>query len=120
MLEETGCDGLMIGRASRGDPWIFRRIRQALNGEKVSKEPTAFERIDLAICHAHMIVEDKGEHTGILQMRTHVIGYLRGLPGATRMRSLLQGADSLSEMVSELEEYRERLLEYGFFDESTR
>ena len=109
MLEETGCDGLMIGRASRGNPWIFHRIRCALEGKPLPPEPTAEERIQMAIRHARMICEDKGEYTGILQMRSHVIHYVRGYKGSTRMRVRLQQVKTLPEMEEVLLSYLKSL-----------
>ena len=105
MLEQTGCDGIMVGRASRGDPWIFARIQSKLSGKQVPPQPTAEERIRMAIRHAHMICEDKGEYTGILQMRSHVIWYVRGYKGSTRMRVRLQQVKTLHEMEELLLDY---------------
>ena len=105
MLEETGCDGIMIGRASRGDPWIFGRIHAYLRGEGDKTPIQARERIQMAIRHAEMIVADKGEYTGILQMRSHVIYYIKGFKGSTRMRARLQSITSLEELKDLLSAY---------------
>ena len=105
MLEETGCDGIMIGRASRGDPWIFDRIHAYLRGEDDRTPIQAQERIQMAIRHAEMIVADKGEYTGILQMRSHVIYYIKGFKGSTRMRARLQSITSLEELKDLLSAY---------------
>ena len=98
MLEQTGCDGLMIGRGTRGNPWIFDRIHAALRGEIQPKEPTMEERIEQALEHGRMIMEDKGEHQGMLQMRSHAIWYVRGERDSAHLRSALQKIQSYEEM----------------------
>lgn len=110
MLEHTGCDGLMIGRATRGNPWIFERIHAALSGSEMPEEPTPQERVAEALEHGRMIMEDKGEHTGMLQMRSHALWYVKGLRDSAHVRSALQQIHSYEEMKMLLERYLEHLL----------
>ena len=80
MLEETGADGVMIGRGAMGNPWLFREARRALKGgapEAVSLS----ERIDTAVLHARWMVDFKGERLGVMEMRKHVGHYISGLRG---------------------------------------
>lgn len=86
MLNETGCDGVMIGRSALGNPWIFREVAHFLaTGQKLER-PTAKERIEVAIRHLHLLVEDKGEVTGVKEMRKHAAWYIKGLPDAAQVR----------------------------------
>lgn len=85
MLEETGCDGVMVGRAARGNPWIFTRIAQGLAGERVEK-PDRDEVKHMMLRHAGMLLEEKGEYIGVREMRKHVAWYTAGYPNSAAMR----------------------------------
>lgn len=98
MLEETECDGLMIGRATRGNPWIFNEVHKALRGEMPDPAPTPWERIDLMLRHAEMLVVEKGEYTGMSQMRSHSGHYVRGLRDSAHLRGQLTKVSSLEDM----------------------
>ena len=96
MLDETGCDGLMIGRGALGNPWIFTEIKAALLGEEFHA-PSLRDRVEKAISHAEKTVTDKGEH-GIVELRKHIFYYLRGLKGAAEIKRKLQAAGTLEEL----------------------
>lgn len=100
MMEETGCDGIMVGRAAMGNPWIFTEIIHYLKtGEKIP--PTgAGERISTALRHLDLLVQLKGEYIGIREMRKHSAWYLKGIRGAARVRQHLNGARTREEMAS--------------------
>ena len=68
MKEYTGCDGLMVGRAARGNPWIFKQINEYLNTGKHIDKPTSGEVKEMILKHANLIVEYKGEYTGVHEM----------------------------------------------------
>ncbi|MBQ1377822.1 MAG: tRNA dihydrouridine synthase DusB [Lachnospiraceae bacterium] len=86
MIEETGCDGVMVGRAAEGNPWIFREIRAGLVGDPIPERPD-FEEIRKTILrHAEMLCEYKGEHVAMLEMRKHASWYMKGLEEASKMR----------------------------------
>jgi tRNA-dihydrouridine synthase B len=94
MFDETGCDAVMICRASFGNPWIFNRTRHFLDSGVILPEPTACERINLAIRHLRLSIEHYGNPRGIYNMRSKLAWYLHGLPGATRVRTeLMKNAD---------------------------
>ncbi|GHU69895.1 tRNA-dihydrouridine synthase [Clostridia bacterium] len=93
MLSETGCDGLMIGRAAIGNPWIFRRI---LGGE--STPPNVSERLEMALRHARLQVGWQGEARGITALRAQLGWYLKGLPGAALWRARTQSVSSIAEL----------------------
>lgn len=72
LVEQTGCDGIMIGRAARGNPWIFHRINTYLEKGELVKEPDRREIAEMMLRHARLQVELKGEYTGIREMRKHI------------------------------------------------
>lgn len=101
-LEYTGADGVMIAQASLGNPFIFREIKQALNGEQVTF-PTMQERIEAALFHARLMVQTKGEKFGIMEMRKHLAWYFKGYPGVSGLRQNLVKVESLSQLESLLQ-----------------
>ena len=78
-LRRTGADGIMIGRATFGDPWIFAQARAALAGEEQPQRPPLTERVDVAVRQFELAREDKGEHIACLEARKHFAWYLRGV-----------------------------------------
>ena len=88
ILRVTGCAGIAIGRGALGMPWLFRQIRQSFAGE-TPQPPTPEERLHTALRHARMMVAWKGEEHAIVEMRKHFAWYLKGLPGAAKVRSQL-------------------------------
>lgn len=103
MLEETGCDGVMIGRAAVGDPWIFERAGALLAGRSVPA-PGLPDRLALAIEHLELMVRAKGDRRGLLEMRKHIVAYLRGFPHASEYRSELVRIEDHSVLAARLEE----------------
>ena len=86
LLKETGCDGVMIGRAVRGNPWIFRELNHYFQtGEKMPR-PSAEEIREMILRHARMQIEKKGEFTGIREMRKHVAWYTAGMRHSAALR----------------------------------
>lgn len=104
MLDETGCDGVMIGRAALGNPWIFRRTARFLETGDLLPEPTYIERIELARRHLRMMVGLYGEDRGVREMRGQIAWYIKGMPGAGRLRKLSTQASSLEKMEDVLTE----------------
>ena len=103
MLKETGCDGLMIGQAAMGAPWIFREVRHFLDtGETIPKPPEK-EIIGLILRHARMLTEENGEHMGILKMRSHASWYLTGFPNASKLRLSINRITTYQELLDLLE-----------------
>jgi tRNA-dihydrouridine synthase len=98
LFDETGCDGVMIGRACLGNPWIFRRTAHYLRTGELLPEPTLGERIEVAREHLRGMVELLGEEVGAREMRGQLSWYIKGMPGATLLRRKLTGARSLEEM----------------------
>jgi tRNA-dihydrouridine synthase len=86
VFEETGCDGVMIGRGAIMNPWIFRQARHHLTTGGLLPDPTIQERVDLLKEHLRLAVEHKGERTGVIELRKHYAGFLRGMPHVSRIR----------------------------------
>ena len=91
------CDGVMVGRAAMGNPWIFSQIRDKLAGRKV-KSPDTPERCEMMMRHAYMLSAWKGEALAMTEMRKHAAWYTRGIPGASRIRIRLMRVTTLDEM----------------------
>lgn len=105
MLEETGCDGVMVGRGALGNPWIFREIGHYLDTGTELADPGAEERIDVAIEHLRRLVEYKGEVIGVREMRKHAAWYIKGLPGAAPMREVINEQTTLEGMEAALRKF---------------
>ncbi|MCR5292814.1 MAG: tRNA dihydrouridine synthase DusB [Eubacterium sp.] len=88
MKEETGCDSVMVGRAARGNPWIFRGLKQE-DGDKSSdgSKHTLEELKEVLTEHTEMMIKLKGEYTGVHEMRKHVAWYTAGIPNSARLRA---------------------------------
>jgi nifR3 family TIM-barrel protein len=91
MMEQTGCDLVMIARGARGNPWLFAQIRDCLAGKRPDPAPEREEIAQMAIRHARMMVAEKGEYTAIREMRKHTAWYTHGKRGG----ALLRGIDML-------------------------
>lgn len=98
MLEETGCDGVMVGRACEGNPWIFREINHYLQTGEQLERPTNREILDTILRHAELQLQYKGEYIGIREMRKHVSWYTTGIPGSARFRASINAMESMEEL----------------------
>jgi nifR3 family TIM-barrel protein len=98
MVEQTGCDGLMIGRAAQGNPWIFRRVRSYLHEGVLLPLPSHEDRLVMLLRHARIMVEDKGERIGLSQLRCQASHYVRDMPNASGLRQAMMAAGSLAEV----------------------
>lgn len=98
MMEQTGCDGIMIGRASLGNPWIFSQTVHFLKTGEILPGPSLGERVATALRHLDLLVEIKGETVAVWEMRKHAAWYMKGLRGAARLRDLVNKAKSREEI----------------------
>lgn len=104
LLEETGCDGIMIGRAARGNPWIFREIIGYLEDGRETARPKPQEVKETILRHAALQVQYKGEYTGIREMRKHISWYTAGYPHSARFRGKINGIEKMEELREGMEE----------------
>ena len=98
MMEETGCDGIMVGRGAEGNPWLFREIRSFLSDGTVPERPSAEEKKEMMLRHLSMQIAQDGEHMGILRMRSHFAWYLHGIPNAAAIRNRVNTASGRKEL----------------------
>ena len=105
LLDETGCDGIMIGRAAEGDPWIFKRVNHYLETGELLPLPTREERQEMILRHAKMQLDEKGENCGMREMRKHVAWYTAGLPHSARLRGMVGEISTYHDLEVLLEKY---------------
>lgn len=105
MLEYTGCDGIMVGRAAEGNPWIFKEILAYLKDGTVLPPPDLDERREVALKHLGLLVEFKGEHRGVLEGRKHMAWYFKGVSGGAVLRTALNKAQKYDEMCGLINEF---------------
>lgn len=105
MMEQTGCDGIMIGRAARGNPWIFKQVKQYFTEGTIPAAPTAEEVKEMMLRHAKLQFRYRGEYTGIREMRKHVAWYTAGFPHSAKLRRSVNGVGSMQELEELLEQW---------------
>ena len=98
MMDETGCDMVMIGRAARGNPWIFKQVNEYLMNGKLIDRPSIEEVKAMILRHSRMLVDYKGEYTGVREMRKHVAWYIFGYPHAAALRNAVNQVENIEQM----------------------
>ena len=98
LMEQTGCDGIMIGRAVRGNPWLFSEILHYLETGEHKARPTMEEVGEMILRHTRMQVELKGEYTALREMRKHVAWYTAGFPHSARLRARTNEISTMQEL----------------------
>lgn len=98
MLDETGCDGIMIGRAARGNPWIFNQVSKYIANGEVIDRPDINELKKMILRHSRMLLEMKGDYTGIREIRKHVSWYTAGYPHSAEIRRQVNMVESYEEL----------------------
>ena len=99
MMDETGCDLVMIGRGALGNPWIFREALAAWRGEEIPPQPSKDEKKAMMISHLEDLTELKGEYAAVREMRKHVGWYLKGVPGAAAFRGMVNNITDSNELI---------------------
>ena len=94
VIKITGCDGVMIGRAAQGNPWIFKQLKQYFLTGDIVPAPTVEERGNLIMRHLDMLLEYKGDYLGSREMRKHATWYTKGIPGGAWLREQFNRAES--------------------------
>lgn len=98
MLLETGCDGVMIGRAARGNPWLFAQTAAYLADGSILPPPDLAEKKEMILRHAALQLAVKGEYTGVREMRKHLSWYTAGMPDSAKLRGRINQAESFEEI----------------------
>ena len=98
MLRETGCDGIMIGRGAQGNPWLFGQILHWMETGEKKAPPTKEELKQMILCHARLLVEHKGNYTGIREMRKHGAWYTAGYPHSAKLRARINEVEDLEKL----------------------
>ncbi len=104
MMEETGCDGVMIARGAKGNPWIFGRTKGLMETGITPPKPSGGEIRDMILRHGRMLSECKGEKAGIREMRSHMAWYTSGLPNSASLRNDMNQAETYEDMEKLLKE----------------
>ena len=109
MLELTGCDAVMIGRATMGNPWIFKECLAYLQTGRLIPKPTYEEKIAMIETHYQLLKEDKGEKWALLEIRTHALAYLKNMPEAKRYKEQICKSKTETEFLNILDNYKKEL-----------
>ena len=97
-LKWTGADGIMIGRASFGDPWVFQQVAAAMSGQEPPQRPALRERVDVALRQFRLAYEDKGEHIACLEARKHFAWYLRGVSHSSYYKTQISAISTMEDI----------------------
>ena len=104
MMEETGCDFVMVARGALGNPWIFRELNAAWRGEPLPPPPTKEDKKQMMLRHFNDVLDLKGEYVAVREMRKHVGWYLKGVPGAAAFRGKINQINSAVELRKAIQE----------------
>ena len=111
MLDETGCAAIMIGRGALGNPWLIKECVEYLEDGRLPKEVTLKEKLDMMRYNVEKLVEDKNEVVGVLEMRTQLMYYLKGMPNTKNLKLAICKANSKDELIEILNEYEKEVME---------
>ncbi len=111
MLEETGCDLIMLGRGVLGNPWLIREINAYLKDGTILEKPTKVERVDMCLKHLDYLSKIKPEKIACLEIRNHIAWYLKGLKNANQVKEKIYQMTKLCDIIKTLNEFREELNE---------
>lgn len=111
MLEETGCDAVMIGRGILGNPWLIRECVAYIEEGKIINPPTNEEKIAMMKRHFELLKKDKNEHVALLEIRTNLLYYLKGMPKSKEMKTLVCSCKTSEELLNILNQYEKEIKE---------
>lgn len=103
LLKQTGCDGVMIGRAAQGNPWIFREVSAYLERGEILARPDNAEKKEIILRHADLQLQYKGEYTGVREMRKHLSWYTVGMPHSAHFRQTINTMETMAELKAGVE-----------------
>ena len=110
MLDETNCDAVMIGRGVLGNPWLIRECVEYLETGKVTTKVSFLDKVDMMKRHYELLIKDKNEKAALLEIRSHIIWYLKGMPKSKEIKNLICQSKSSEEMFKIIEDYKNYLL----------
>ena len=113
VFDETGCDGIMIGRGAIMNPWLFQQTKHYLATNELLPEPTVVERVELLKDHLRLAVQYKGERTGVIELRKHYSGFLRGMPYVSKIRNELMQFTEAAPIIEHLSRWLELYVPAG-------
>ena len=105
MLDETGCDAVMIGRGVLGNPWLIRDTVDYLEYGKEPAEVSFKEKLDMMKRHFNMLLEQKSEHVAILEIRSHAAWYLKGIPGTSELKNKIFKIKSKEDFINSIDDF---------------
>lgn len=100
LIDQTGCDGVMIGRAAQGNPWIFRDTVHYLETGELLPPPSQEEKKAVILRHASLLQEHKGEYTAVREMRKHLAWYTAGMPRSARFRGMINTMETMEQLLA--------------------
>ena len=106
MINYTGCDAVMVARATQGNPWFFKQAKAMLNNEEEPQPPSLLDVAKTCEKHFHLLLEHRGNKIGTNLMRQHFSNYIKGFPGASSFRQKLVTAPNLKDMKKELNYFK--------------
>lgn len=98
MKEETACDGIMIARGAQGNPWLLREVARYLKTGEIIDKPSFEEKIEVALKHFDLLIQIKGDHIGLLEMRKHASWYIKGMQGASKIKTEINRSKDIEEV----------------------
>ena len=110
MLDETNCDAVMIGRGVLGNPWLIKECVEYLETGKVTTKVSFLDKVDMMKRHYELLIKDKNEKAALLEIRSHIIWYLKGMPKSKEIKNLICQSKSSEEMFKIIEDYKNYLL----------
>ena len=113
MLEQTGVDGVMIGRAALGDPWMIYRTVEYLESGELKPEPSVREKMDVCLLHFERLVALKGENIAVREMRKHASWYLKGIRGNGKARNIINQTESAQELRAFINNFADEQMALG-------
>ena len=111
MLDQTNVDGVMIGRAALGNPWMIYQTVQYLETGELMEEPNARQKIDVCLLRFSRLIALKGENVAVREMRKHAAWYLKGIRGNAKVRKLINGTETAAELTGLLNGFVDEVME---------
>ncbi|MBE6153342.1 MAG: tRNA dihydrouridine synthase DusB, partial [Firmicutes bacterium] len=109
MLKETNCDAIMIGRGALGNPWFIKEVYEYIEKGNIIDKPTYIDKINMAIKHLNLLLEYNNEKKAILEMRSNICYYLKGIPNSTEIKKEIFKVITKKEFIGILEDFKKTL-----------